>query len=207
MPVEIGFSNTEIPSIAIACDGKPFALTVQLITLETSSFWDGTGAATLRVAAQPGDGDPAASLESAPLGGVLSIALGHVSALQPIFTGTLQAHRICISSAGLPELVLEAIATLAPPAMEDEAIVLVARYGESLLKLDARRSFGDPSSTASSAPPISLNGYAVVPGTTAAKPGTLLCVEGIGKLFEESVRVVAVHQSISLTRWTTRVDF
>lgn len=207
MPVEIVFSNSALPSIEVTCDGTPLALMAQLIELEASSYLDGTGAATLRFATKPGDSDPASPFEATSLGSSLTIALGSGAVVQPIFTGTIGAQRIRVSGAGLPELVLEAGATLTAQVTEDEASIFVARYGVSLLELDARRSSDEEPSLGPSSLQTSLNGYARVPGTTVAKPGALFCIEGIGTPFEGNVRIVAVHQSINVSGWMTRIDF
>ena len=206
MPIEIGLVGADVPSIVIRCDGQALALTAQFSVLNISTQLHGGGNATVRFVADVGDGYPTSALEAAPLGSSLSIELTVEGVARPIFIGIVESQQVYAPSGRVPELVLVAVSRSTPLVLND-SVGFVARYGNNLLALEAAmHRTGDADSESPGAPDL-YNGYALVSGTTAVQPGALLRVAGIGRLFDQNVRIVEVQQSIAVTGWTTRIDF
>lgn len=200
MSIIPGGSPSNLPIFRITCDGVALPVTADLIALETTQSASGDATATLRFVAVAADRTWSTVPEHAPLGAWLEIALGHGSQSVPVFAGSVRAHRLSLTSTGLPERVLEAASTSAPAARRDD-IALTAQYGATLLAFDAQRRLDDEEGILPR-----VQGHATLSGTTDAQPGRLLAVRGVGEDFSGDMRIVAVHHRFSHEGWTTRVE-
>lgn len=206
MPLIPSGAPTSTPTFELSCDGSPLPVTLGLIALDTTQDADGNGTATLRFSALSADNDWDAALRAAPLGALLEVSLGYHPQVQPVFTGPVRAHRLLLSEAGPPEMVLEAASQSAPAVLHDE-VVLTVQYGATLLAFQAERSVRDTPPATTPATTSLVQGQATLAGTTEVRPGALLAFRGVGEVFGAHVRIAAVHHSFSRGGWTTRADF
>lgn len=202
MPVLPNGVLRHVPAFRITCDGTPLPATADLIELETTHGIDGTGSVRLCFAAPPEDRGPDSVFVAAPLGARLEVALGYHDHLHPVFTGSVQAHRLLLASGGAPQRVLEAISSSAPAKAED-GIAVTAQYGATLLALDIERAHADLRERSDRAPVV--QGHASLVGTTEVRPGRLLRLAGTGDAFDGCLCITGVQHRFSYAGWTTRV--
>lgn len=199
MPVLSNDVLRHVPAFRITCDGTSLPATAGLIELETTHGIDGTGSVRLCFAVPPEDDGPESVFVAALLGAGLEVALGYHDPVHPVFTGSVQAHRLLLASAGAPQRVLEARSSSAPIKAED-GIAVTARYGATLLALDIERAH-----EGSDRAPV-VQGHASLVGTTEVRPGRLLRLAGTGDAFDGCLRITGVQHRFSHAGWTTRVE-
>lgn len=112
-----------------------------------------------------------------------------------------------VRSSGAPEIELTVVSPTPRTVAVEGAVVIAATYGATLLELDATRRRAGAEGVQPHDGRVALHGTVVLLGTTAPQPAALMSLDGIDDAFGGPVRIIAVHQSVALGRWTTRVAF
>lgn len=196
MPVIPNDVSRQPPMFRITGNGTPLPIASSVVALDVRHDVAGNATAVLRFAVSPDRGGVDSAFLAAPLGAALEIALGDHEPLSPVFTGTVRAHRLHLTSSGALEMVLEASSSA--PVVPQDAIALSVQYGAMLLAFEGERSV-----TASG---IQVQARVTLIGTTAAQPGLRLALHGTGDAFDGDLSIVAVHQQLSHEGWRTRVE-